>query len=66
MTISPRYLSRKLLVTAAVLATGIVALFTDKMDDVQFVALATLVMTIYVAGNVAQKKVQGRDPHDDP
>lgn len=61
MTIPARYLSRKLLVTVAILVTGIVALFTDKMDDTQFVALATLIMTIYVAGNVTQKKITGRD-----
>ena len=53
-----RYLSRKFLLTLLIvlLATGLRAF--NMVDGGMWVTVVSLALTIYVGGNVAQKKVQ--------
>lgn len=55
---NPRYLSRKFLLTLLIvlLATGLRAF--NMVDGGMWVTVVSLALTIYVGGNVAQKKVQ--------
>lgn len=39
---------------------GIVALFIGKMDGATYVALATLILSVYGAANVADKHVKAK------
>lgn len=50
------YLSRKFVLTVAVLAVGSIALLIGKMGGGEFVALATLVLGVYGTANVTEKK----------
>ncbi|MBP8788577.1 MAG: hypothetical protein KBH41_14115 [Azonexus sp.] len=54
---NPRYLSRKFLLTLLIvlLATGLRAF--NLIEGVGWVTIMSLSLTIYVGGNVAQKKV---------
>ena len=54
---NPRYLSRKFLLTLLIvlLATGLRAF--NMVDGGMWVTIMSLSLTIYVGGNVAQKKV---------
>lgn len=58
MTLTHNYTSRKFLLTVAFTVFGIVAAFAGKLTG-EYVALATLVIGAYSAGNVAAK----RAPH---
>ena len=55
---NPRYLSRKFLLTLLIvlLATGLRAF--NMVDGGMWVTVVSLALTIYVGGNLAQKKVQ--------
>ena len=55
---NPRYLSRKFLLTLLIvlLATGLRAF--NMVDGGMWVTVVSLALTIYVGGNVAQKRVQ--------
>lgn len=54
-----RYSSRKFVLTIGVLIMGSVALMQRVIDGGTYVALATLVLTSYQAGSVADKKLNG-------
>ena len=49
--------STKFMQSAFIQVTGAAALFMGKIDGGTYVALSSLALTIYVAGNVAQKKL---------
>lgn len=53
--------SRKFLQAAFVQVTGAIALFIDKVDGGTYVALSSLALGIYVASNVAAKKIDLSD-----
>lgn len=57
------YASRKFLLTVTFTVAGTVALFAGKMDGATYVALATLVLGVYGASNVAEKHV-AKGGHD--
>lgn len=50
--------NRKFKFTVAVFIVSSVALFADKLDGGEYVALITLLTGIYSGSNVAQKHVQ--------
>lgn len=55
----PDHLSRKFLLTVFFACTGAVALFTGQMDGGTYVALATLILGVYGASNVMDKRGGG-------
>ena len=58
MVISPRYLSRKFLMTMLIVLLGTFLRWFDLVDGGMWVTVVSLALTVYVGGNVAQKKVQ--------
>lgn len=55
MVISPRYLSRKFLLTLLIVLLGTFLRWFDLVDGGMWVTVVSLAMTVYVGGNVAQK-----------
>ena len=55
MVISPRYLSRKFLLTMLIVLLGTFLRWFDLVDGGMWVTVVSLAMTVYVGGNVAQK-----------
>lgn len=53
--------NRKFKFALVAFTVGVVALFLDKLSGEQYVALVTLILGVYTAGNVTQKRTQGRD-----
>lgn len=53
--------NRKFKFTVAVFIASTAALFFDKLGGGEYVALMTLLASIYTSGNVAQKHVQARN-----
>jgi hypothetical protein len=51
--------TRKFMVTAFITVVGSVALFASKLDQGGYVTLMTMVLTIYGAANVIDKKLGG-------
>lgn len=60
------YVSRKFVLTVVFTAAGTVALFIDKMDGPTYVALATLILGVYGATNVAEKHVSDKRSLTEP
>lgn len=56
MVISPRYLSRKFLMTLLIVLLGTFLRWFDLVDGGMWVTVVSLALTVYVGGNVAQKK----------
>lgn len=56
MVISPRYLSRKFLMTMLIVLLGTFLRWFDLVDGGMWVTVVSLALTVYVGGNVAQKK----------
>jgi hypothetical protein len=54
--------STKFQQSAFIQVTGAIALFAGKIDGGTYVALSTLALSIYVAGNVAQRKFEQDAP----
>lgn len=50
---------RKFIVTAFIALMGTAALFTGKLQEGGYVTLMTMVLTIYGAANVIDKKLGG-------
>ena len=55
MVISPRYLSRKFLLTMLIVLLGTFLRWFDLVDGGMWVTVVSLALTVYVGGNVAQK-----------
>ncbi len=55
MVISPRYLSRKYLLTLLIVLLGTFLRWFDLVDGGMWVTVVSLALTVYVGGNVAQK-----------
>jgi len=55
---NPRYLSRKFLMTLLIVLLGTALRWFDLIDGGMWVTVVSLALTVYVGGNVAQKKVQ--------
>jgi len=55
VVISPRYLSRKFLLTLLIVLLGTFLRWFDLVDGGMWVTVVSLAMTVYVGGNVAQK-----------
>jgi len=55
VVISPRYLSRKFLLTMLIVLLGTFLRWFDLVDGGMWVTVVSLAMTVYVGGNVAQK-----------
>ena len=55
---NPRYLSRKFFLTLLIVLLGTALRWFDMIDGGMWVTVVSLALTIYVGGNVAQKKVQ--------
>jgi hypothetical protein len=51
--------TRKFMVTAFITVTGTVAMFVGKIDQGGYVTLMTMVLTIYGAANIIDKKLGG-------
>ena len=51
--------TRKFMVTAFIAVTGTVAMFAGKLDQGGYVTLMTMILTIYGAANVIDKKMGG-------
>jgi hypothetical protein len=58
------FLSRKFLLTLAILITSGVALFLNVLDSGSWVAVSTLVLAGYSVGNVGEKHLV-REVHND-
>lgn len=56
MVISPRYLSRKFLLTLLIVLLGTFLRWFDLVDGGMWVTVVSLALTVYVGGNVAQKQ----------
>lgn len=56
-SVTSRYGSRKFLIVAFLLAVATAGLFTGKLDQTAFVSLVTMLCTVYLGANVAQKKL---------
>ena len=56
MVISPRYLSRKFLMTMLIVLLGTFLRWFDLVDGGMWVTVVSLALTVYVGGNVAQNK----------
>ncbi len=50
---------RKFWITAFITVTGTAALFASKLDQGGYVTLMTLVLSIYGAANIVDKKLGG-------
>lgn len=55
---NPRYLSRKFLLTLLIVLIGTAMRWFYLIDGGMWVTVVSLALTVYVGGNVAQKKVQ--------
>ena len=55
---NPRYLSRKFLLTLLIVLLGTALRRFDMVDGGMWVTVVSLALTVYVGGNVAQKRVQ--------
>lgn len=55
---NPRYLSRKFLLTLLIVLLGTALRWFDMVDGGMWVTVVSLALTVYVGGNVAQKRVQ--------
>ena len=53
-----RYLSRKFLLTLLIVLLGTALRWFDLVDGGMWVTVVSLALTVYVGGNVAQKRVQ--------
>lgn len=53
---NPRYLSRKFLLTLLIVLLGTGLRWFDLIDSGMWVTVVSLALTVYVGGNVAQKK----------
>ena len=56
--VNPRYLSRKFLLTLLIVLLGTFLRWFDLVDGGMWVTVVSLALTVYVGGNVAQKRVQ--------
>ena len=56
MVISPRYLSRKFLLTLLIVLLGTFLRWFDLVDGGMWVTVVSMALTVYVGGNVAQKQ----------
>ena len=56
MVINPRYLSRKFLLTLLIVLLGTLLRWFEMADGGMWVTVVSLALTVYVGGNVAQKK----------
>jgi len=56
VVISPRYLSRKFLLTLLIVLLGTFLRWFDLVDGGMWVTVVSLALTVYVGGNVAQKQ----------
>lgn len=54
---NPRYLSRKFILTVLIVLLGTALRWFDLVDGGMWVTVVSLALTVYVGGNVAQKKV---------
>lgn len=61
MVVNPRYLSRKFLLTLLIVLLGTFLRWFDLVDGGMWVTVVSLALTVYVGGNVAQKKTLGAD-----
>lgn len=50
---------RKFWITAFIMVAGTAALFTGKLDSAGYVTLMVLILSVYGAVNVADKKLGG-------
>ncbi len=55
---NPCYLSRKFLLTLLIVLLGTALRWFDMVDGGMWVTVVSLALTVYVGGNVAQKRVQ--------
>lgn len=55
---NPCYLSRKFLLTLLIVLLGTLLRWFDMVDGGMWVTVVSLALTVYVGGNVAQKRVQ--------
>jgi len=53
---NPRYLSRKFLLTLLIVLLGTLLRWFEMADGGMWVTVVSLALTVYVGGNVAQKK----------
>jgi len=56
VVISPRYLSRKFLMTMLIVLLGTFLRWFDLVDGGMWVTVVSLALTVYVGGNVVQKQ----------
>lgn len=54
--VNPRYLSRKFLLTLLIVLLGTLLRWFEMVDGGMWVTVVSLALTVYVGGNVAQKK----------
>jgi hypothetical protein len=54
--VNPRYLSRKFLLTLLIVLLGTLLRWFEMADGGMWVTVVSLALTVYVGGNVAQKK----------
>ena len=54
---NPRYLSRKFLLTLLIVLLSTGLRWFDLVDGGMWVTVVSLALTVYVSGNVVQKKV---------
>ena len=53
---NPRYLSRKFLLTLLIVLLGTLLRWFEMVDGGMWVTVVSLALTVYVGGNVAEKK----------